>query len=154
MKAITTEDVAVLIPNTEHKNFTESNEIIEKNTTLNGELKNIEGLRRGKPFTYRMFVTNGNQLIYSKSIKPMETTEVYLGANGASTTVNLKPAETFSQAKVMGLVVGGAAGYAYAKYKKGDNKKLAMFIGIGALVGYAAAYYLDSNKSITVNQTK
>jgi len=44
----------VLIPNEEHKNFTESTEQIEKDELLTGKYVNIEGLRRGKPFTYRL----------------------------------------------------------------------------------------------------
>jgi hypothetical protein len=156
MKATTTDNVAVLMPNVEHKNFTETTDVIEKGTILNGEFKNIEGLRRGQNFTYRMFVTDDNKILYSKSIQPMETTEVYLGADQSvtATKVDLKPAETFSKVKMIALISGGAAGYAYAKYQKQDNKKVAMYIAIGALLGYATGYYIDTNKSITVQKSK
>ena len=75
MKAITVADAPILIPNLEHKNFTDSGEVIEENTIVNGNAKNIEGLRKGKPFTYKLFVTDKNQLIHLNKIKTMETTE-------------------------------------------------------------------------------
>ena len=58
IKAQVIEDAKILIPNTEHKNFTDSGEIIEEGTFVSGQVKNIEGLRRGKPFIYRLFLTN------------------------------------------------------------------------------------------------
>ena len=156
MKVVVNKDSKFLIANNEHKNFTETDELVEEGTILNGNAINVKGLRRGEPFTYRLFVTPKNEILYLNNITPMETTEVMLGADDSvsETKINLIPAETFSKVKTIGLVAGGLAGFAYAKYKKQDMKKVAMFIGLGALVGYAAAYAFDGNKKIKVTPSK
>jgi len=152
MKAVIKEDAKCLVPNKDHKNFTESKEIIEKGEPIKGNFKNIQGLRRGKPFTYKLFVTDKNQIIYQKFVEPMETTEVTLGADSqvSATQVNMRPAEAFSKVKLAGVVVGGAAGYFYARRKKASTKKLAMFIALGALAGYGAGYVIDKQRDVTV----
>ena len=48
-------DSRYLVANKDHKNFTEGSENVEQGTVLNGEPRAIEGLRRGEPFTYRLF---------------------------------------------------------------------------------------------------
>ena len=156
MKVQVIEDAKILIPNTEHKNFTDSGSIIEEGTYVSGQVKNIEGLRRGKPFVYRLFITDKNQLIHLKKIKQMGTTEVTLGADAAQTPtqINLKPAEHAKRMKFYGSVVGAVGGFAYAKYKKHDMKKVAMYIGVGALIGYATAYVFDRQKAIKVTASK
>jgi hypothetical protein len=156
MKAITTSDAPILIPNLEHKNFTDSGEVIEENTIVNGNAKNIEGLRKGKPFTYKLFVTDKNQLIHLNKIKTMETTEVTLGAdaNVSATKVDMKPAEISNKNKFIGTVVGGIAGFAFAKYKKHDVKKQAMFIAIGAVAGYVAGMLIDKRSKVTIKASK
>lgn len=156
MKVVVNKDSKILIANNEHKNFTETDQILEEGTILNGNAINVKGLRRGEPFTYRLFITPKKEILYLNNITPMNTTEVMLGADESvsSTKVNLIPAETFSRVKTIGLVAGALAGFAYAKYKKQDMKKVAMWIGAGALVGYAAAYVIDRNKSIKVTPSK
>jgi hypothetical protein len=156
MKVLVNQDSKVLIPNSEHKNFTETNEVIGKENVLSGEIKNVEGLRKGKPFTYRLFITNNNKIIYLKNITPMQTTEVTLGADSqrTDTIVNLVPAETFNKVKTMGLVLGALAGFGYCKYKKCDSKTTVMYIFGGALVGYASAYLVDRNRKGTVIASK
>lgn len=156
MKAITVADAPILIPNLEHKNFTDSGEVIEENTIVNGNAKNIEGLRKGKPFIYKLFVTDKNQLIHLNKIKTMETTEVTLGAdaNVTSTKIDMKPAEISNKNKFIGTVVGGIAGFAFAKYKKHDVKKQAMFIAIGAVAGYVAGMLIDKRSKVIVKPAK
>tara|TARA_R110000868_G_scaffold46244_2_gene152926 strand:- start:880 stop:1350 length:471 start_codon:yes stop_codon:yes gene_type:complete len=156
MKVITITDSAVLMPNKEHQNFTDSGVVIPSGNILEGESKKIDGLRRGKPFTYKIFHTNNNQFIYLNTIKPMETTEVTLGADSSqsATKVNLIPAEMYTQDKLIGVIVGGVAGFLWAKYKKHDMKRVAMYIGSGAVVGYAAAYFLDTRKNAIVKSSK
>ena len=156
MKVIVNKDSKFLIANNEHKNFTETDEIVEEGTILNGNAINVKGLRRGEPFTYRLFITPKNEMLYLNNITPMETTEVMLGADDSvsSTKVNLIPAETFSRVKTIGIVAGGLAGFVYAKYKKQDMKKVAMFIGLGALIGYATAFVVDRNRTIDVTPSK
>lgn len=156
MEAIVIEKANILVPNKEHKNFTESNEFIEKNSLLDGNAININGLRRGKPFTYRLFVTKNNDIIYLNKIKPMKATEVTLGADSTvtPTKVDLIPAEAYTKNKFTGLVVGGLAGFAWAKYKKHDMKKAAMYIGIGAVAGYVTGMLLDRRNKIIVKPSK
>jgi hypothetical protein len=105
-----------------------------------------------------MFFTDKGQIIYLNKIKPMDQrnpTEVTLGADAqvSPTRVNFIPNERFGKSKKTGLVVGAIAGFAYAKYKKHDTKKIAMYIGLGMLMGYAAAYLYD-NKNVDITASK
>jgi|688.fasta_scaffold55797_11 hypothetical protein len=156
MDAITIQDSKILIPNTEHKNFVETNSIIPKGTEISGDVKVIDGLRRGAPFTYRLFETNNKELLFLKNIEPMNTREITLGADGQTTptVVDLLPAESFNRTKKMGLVIGAIAGFGYAKYKKHDMKKVAMYIGVGAVAGYLGAYIFDWSKKVVVTPSK
>lgn len=156
MEVVVNQDSKFLTANGEHKNFTETNEYIGEGNILRGEPKNIQGLRRGEPFTYRVFVTTDKKIIYLKNVTPMQTTEVTLGADSevSSTVVNLVPAEVFNKVKTTGLVIGAVAGLAYAKYKKHDAKKVAMFIFVGSLLGYATAYVVDRQRKATVTPSK
>lgn len=156
MNVITIKDAPVLIPNEDHKNFTENGVVIPQGVELEGTKKEIHGLRRGKPFTYRLFVTKDKQFIYSNLIKPMGATEVTLGADSSQTPtkVNLVPAEYFNKLRTTGIVVGGIAGFAWAKYKKHDMKRMAMYIGLGAVIGYATAYVIDTRRNATVTKSK
>ena len=155
MKAKVLENAKVLLPNKEHKNFTETDIIIPKDTIVDGEQKMIEGLRRGEPFTYRLFVTNDNKILYLNKVEPMAT-EIMLGVDETKTptTINLIPAETFSKVKMIGIVAGGVIGYAYAKSKKMDSRKAVYASAIGAIIGYASGYIVDRRRAITVKPSK
>jgi hypothetical protein len=152
MKVLVKEDAKVLIPNNQHKNFTETNEIIPKETVLNGSEKFIEGLRRGDPFTYRLFVTENNKIIYLNNIKPMR--EVTMGADGqvSSTKINLAGAESLSRAKLIAIAIGGVAGYYYANKKGKSTRDKAIFTVGGAIAGYLVGYLIDKNKGVVVEQ--
>lgn len=156
MEAIVNKDAKVLIPNMDHKNFTETDKVIPEGTRMEGEFRNVQGLRRGKPFTYRLFIHKDGTILFQNNITPMRTTEVTLGADSSrtATTVNLRPAEMFNRTKTMGLVLGAVAGFAYAKYKKHDMKKSIKFLAIGALAGYLGGYVVDANRDVTVTQSK
>lgn len=157
MKVRVNEDAIVLIPNKAHQNFVATGKIIEEGNIIEGNYRKINGLRKGKPFTYSLFVTKDKEIIYQKSVTPMqETTEVKLGADAQTspTTVNMVPAENFSKAKMTGLVVGGLAGFAWAKYKKHDMKKAALYIGIGAVLGYVGGVVFDRNRKVKVQPSK
>ena len=41
MEAVVLENAKVLVPNKEHKNFTETNEIVPQGTTVKGEFKSM-----------------------------------------------------------------------------------------------------------------
>jgi hypothetical protein len=149
-------DTNYLIANPDHRNFTEGSETVEQDTILKGEPRAIQGLRRGEPFVYRLFITNDGKILYINNVEPMKTVEVTLGADAqrTPTTVNLIPAESFTKMKTTALVVGGIAGFAWAKYKKHDMKKVAMYIGVGALLGYVAGYVLDQSRDVVVTESK
>ena len=68
VKGTITENTMTLIPNLEHKNFTETDTIIPKGTTVEGELKEIKGKRRGDDFVYRVFVTKEGHIIFQNKI--------------------------------------------------------------------------------------
>lgn len=157
MEVKTIKDCKVLRPNKKHQNFTETEEIIEQGTYLTGKLIEVNGLRRGEPFKYRLFLTQNKKFIYLNCIEPMKATEIQLGADSAQTPtmVNLKNNEMFSQDKVIGLVAGGLLGFGYCKYKNCNPKQTTMYVFAGAALGYAAAYLMNYNKkSITVVPSK
>lgn len=156
MKVTVNKDTKFLIANSDHKNFTETDEVVESGRILEGNNRNIQGLRRGKPFMYRVFVTTDNKILYQNNITPMKATEVMLGADDSrtTTTVNLRPAEAFNRVRTYGIVIGAVAGFAYAKYKKHDMKKVAMFMALGSLAGYAGGYLVDTNRKATITQSK
>jgi hypothetical protein len=157
MIATIKEDATVLVPNKEHKNFTETSEIITKNTSVEGEFKSISGLRRGEPFSYRVFITKDGQIIYSNKVnEEMNTTEVSLGADAqrSATMVDMKPAETFKSSRVVVSLAAGLGAFVYAK-KKGKNPKQSIkYAVIGALLGYATMWAVDKTRNVTVSQSK
>jgi hypothetical protein len=153
MEAIVKQNAKVLVPNKEHKNFTETNEELPKGTIVNGEFKSIKGLRRGKPFSFRVFITDKGEIIYSNKVNEMKATEVTLGADGAvtPTRINMLPAETFKTSRVVVALAAAVGGYMYAK-KKG--KKPIKYAVIGGLAGYAAVWAFDKSKSVTVKPSR
>lgn len=153
MLAKVLENTKVLIPNPEHQNFTESDIVIPEGETVTGKIINIKGKRRGKDFIYRLFLTNQNKYIYLNKLRIMNT-EVTLGADAAQTEtkINFIPAEATSRNKFIATVLGGVAGFAYAKYKKHDMKQAAMYIGIGAVAGYIAGVILDKKQQVIVKK--
>lgn len=157
MKAVVAEDAHILIPNPTHKNFTRTNEILPKGNYVEGEVKIVEGLKRGQPFNYRLFYTDKNQIIYVKNIKPMETTEVKLGVDATKqpkgdvltfpSTSNLGPRP------IIGVLAGAAVGYAAAKYvfKKEGKTKIWFALG-GAVMGFIVGKYAQSKAPIKLKK--
>lgn len=154
MKALVKEDAKVLVPNKEHKNFTETNEEIPKGEIIYGEFKSITGMRRGKPFPYRVFITENGQIIYSNKVEEMKATEVTLGADASQTPtrVNLLPAETFKTSRVVVALAGAVGGYFYAK-KKNPTKAMTYTI-VGGVVGYLAVWAFDKSKAVVITTSK
>ena len=156
MKVNVIKDCKVLLRNKKHKNFTETDIEIKKGTVLNGKPIEVNGLRRGEPFKYRLFLTNNKEFIYLNCIENMKATEIKLGADDSQTPtfVNLKGNEMFSKNKTMGLAIGGLAGFMYSRYKKHDWKKTTMTVLGSALIGYTASYVLTKDKSINFIPSK
>jgi len=156
MIVILEQDAKVLVPNKEHKNFTETNEIIQKGSEVVGDYKSIKGLRRGEPFSYRVFITKDGQIIYSNKIKEMKSTEVLLGSDGSvtPTNINLIPAQTYRKSRYIASAVGLAAGYFYAKKKGLKGNTSIKYAVIGGLLGFAAVWVLDKSKSVIITPSK
>jgi len=161
MKVLVIDDAQILEPNTEHQNFTHTDDVIKKGEVLEGQKKLVNGKRRGKPFCYRLFITKDEDIIFNKNVKPMQTTEVKLGADGETedawlasqgavtpAVINLKPAEIFNKTKTVGIVIGGLSAYAYCKYKKSSKEKMATYIAVGALAGWITGFVIDKNREV------
>lgn len=153
-KAEIIKDAAILIPNPEHKNFTDSGRFIEKGSFVYGNPKTIKGKRKGEPFDYKVFVTDKEEIIYINNIKPMRNTQVLLGADASqSPTVVKTPSESnFGTRPVLGTIIGAVVGYYYAK--KQNPSKVMMFTGIGAVAGFAAGKYLQGNRVVLFKKSK
>src|ERR1035437_9598666 len=157
MKAIVTQDAHILTPNKEHQNFTTTNEILEAETKIEGRPTIVKGLRKGQPFDYKLFLTDKKQYIRLNKIKPKEVTEVTLGADAAqSPTVVTLPAAKhfFNKGDLIGVGIGAAVGFGYAKYKKLEHKKIAIYALIGGAIGFFVGKYVEKRKAIAVATSK
>ena len=143
-EVIVVEDTAILLPNNEHRNFTETDKMISKGTILKGDFKNIEGLRRGKPFTYRIFQDKDGIILYAKNLN-----ENKQNMNGNDSTITLPSEKKLSTNYALYSVVAGVLGFAIAK-KMGKSGKTAFVIaGISAIGGYMIAKQVNKSQPIT-----
>jgi len=157
MKVEVIQDAPVLMPNKDHQNFTTTEEVIKAGVILEGEEKRIAGLRRGQPFTYRLFLTNDKQFIYINKTKPMTTTEVTLGADAkVSPTIVDIPAtkKAITPTILIAVATGLAAGYGWSKHKSLDKKKTILFTLGAGVVGYFAGKYIEKRKGIVIKPSK
>lgn len=138
MQVLTTEDAKVLVPNQEHQNFTATDIVIPSGTTLNGEVKYVDGMRRGEPFKYKLFKTEENQYIYLNKLKPiMATTQVYLGADAQQTPtiVDVPQNKVFTTDTIIGAIAGYFIGNWYSKkYQKGNSAYYGLAGAVGGLL--------------------
>ena len=147
----------ILIPNPDHRNFTDSGNKLPSGHECKGEFIVVEGLRKGKPFQYNLFKTNKNQIIFKKFVDPMDATEITLGADAAvsPTKVEIPSTEKADRSPLVGALVGAGLGFAVAKYKKvAGVKKTAIYVIVGAVVGYATGKVIANRKKITVVKSK
>jgi len=150
MLAFVKEDTPVLIPNNDHKNFTETDLIIPSGTEVEGDYKNVNGLRRGQPFTYKLFVTKENHILYKNKIEPMAT-QVYLGADAQVTPTVVKvEKKLITTSTVVGALIGGMVGNYYAKTQGGNRN---IYMGGGAVIGFFIARFFE-NRSVAVKPSK
>ena len=151
------EDASILLPNSEHKNFTDSGEILKKGKKIVGDFKNVNGLRRGKPFNYRVFTTKKGEIIYAKYVKPMAV-EVTMGADSQVSATKIEMTNNEKKTttrKVVGAVVGGVIGYALSR--RGNPKSFTtqiMYIGGGAILGLIVGNYTNKKTGILVQKSK
>tara|TARA_R110000868_G_scaffold181220_7_gene422085 strand:- start:10546 stop:11013 length:468 start_codon:yes stop_codon:yes gene_type:complete len=150
----TISDAAILVPNKEHENFTDTGRKISANTVLKGNPTIIKGKRKGEPFDYKLFVTDKNDFIYLNKIKTMNRTEVMLGADAApSATVVKTPSDSnFGMRPVLGIIIGALAGYYLAKKKY--PAKIKMFTVGGAVAGFAVGKYIQGTGLVLFKKSK
>jgi hypothetical protein len=149
MKVRITEDAPVLIPNDSHKNFVATDKVIKANTELEGKPTRIQGLRRGKPFIYRLFIDDNGIIIYDKYTEKMQT-EVTLNAVGTEArVVTLPSAKKDRIIHAVSAVGAGVLAFAIAKKTGRANKTAFMYAGASALVGYLVASQITKHRKIT-----
>lgn len=156
MEVITLDRAEILIPNAEHGSFSGSNKFIEEGKILNGDIKLVEGKRRGKPFSYRLFKTKDNNYINLNKVN-MKAREVTLGADGtinSPTIINTTKGKVFSKIPMVGAVAGAGLGYWYCKHKAHDTKKTMLYTLFFAAAGYGIGKFIERQKAITVNPSK
>lgn len=148
----------ILIPNKEHENFTETENVIKAGTLLFGNPVTIKGKRRGEDFEYKLFKTNDNKFIHLNKINPMRTTEVTLGAdNKQSATLISIPStkKLLTKNIIISTLVGAGTGYYYsAKIKSLDKKKVLMYSVGGAIAGFLFGKWLEKQKGIVIKPSK
>lgn len=158
VRALVNKDANVLVANNEHKNFTETKEIIPKGSIIFGQIMKIQGLRRGQPFEYRLFRTNDNKLIYLNNLEIMRTTEVTLGADQSQTptVVDMKGGKkNFTAYTIGGAIAGAGLGWYFAKKMRNmESRKANMFILGGAVLGFFAGKYIEKRRPVTVKKSK
>ena len=141
----TIDNATVLVPNKEHKNFTESNEVIPISTTLVGTFKLISGLRRGKPFDYRIFTTDSGKIIYADKVSP-QPKEI----KSPNETSSVSAGNKLATNPMLYAGIGAALGYYISnRQSKEFTTKTIIYIVGGALVGYYASKTLQP-KPITL----
>lgn len=147
MKVTTLGKTPILIHNTEHRNFVETDKFIKDGTILNGDFINIIGKRKGKEFKYRLFQDKDGIIIYEKNTKPME---LISETNGETRIINLPSVKSDIRTHVIASLLAGAVSYVGAK-KMGKTTKTALMIGgVGALVGYGVASYITKKRLATI----
>ena len=150
MKVYIEKETPVLIPNPNHKNFTHAGSFVEEDSVVEGKPVQIQGRRRGRPHIYKLFqLKDGGGFIHIKNVKPMQVTEVKLGADAqkSPTVVNMKNASSKSNKKWIGAIAGAGLGFAFAKYKKYDRKKQITYAVVAGLAGFGLGYYLEGGAS-------
>jgi hypothetical protein len=147
MDVICPEKTPILIHNTDHKNFVETDKVVPAGTVLSGEYLNIIGKRKGKEFTYRIFKDKDGVIVYQNKVKPMEVT---LNANGESDKRVITFPNVQDNLMTHAVVSAGAAvlGYAVAK-RMGKANKTAFWIAAGsAFAGYVAVSMIAKQQKI------
>jgi len=145
MIVLTKENSPVLINNDLHQNFVETDKIIPKGTTLDGSFMNIQGLRRGKEFTYRIFKDKDGIIVYEKNVEPMNYSKV----EGDTRVVDMPSVKGNARTHAIVSGVSGVLAFAVAKKMGKTNKNAFIIAGVTALIGYGVASMVTSRKNIT-----
>jgi hypothetical protein len=156
MKVLVISDAYILMPNKAHENFTKTDEVVKKDTVLNGRILNIDGKRKGEDFTYRLFQTEKGNLIFQNKTKPIMNTEVSLGANGLKAATPRKteikmPSKAIDKAHIIGAVAGSVGGFFLAKKMKKTGRTPYYFAIGGAAAGYVIGRLIAGKPIIDVS---
>ena len=149
-----------LTPNKDHKNFTDSIESANVGDKLEGEFKNISGLRKGQPFVYRLFVTKNGKILYANTVEAEVPPAIEVLSN--ATANDIKPVEIMEIAndgniKYVGLILaiaGGVTGYFYGKKQNATQNTLLQYIAVGTVGAYGIYWLTNQNKSTVNKQIK
>jgi len=147
MDVVCLDKTPILIHNTEHKNFVETDKSVPKGTKMTGQFMNVIGKRKGKEFTYRLFKDEDGVIVYQNKVKPMEVT---LNATGDDETRVITFPNVQDNLKTHAIVSAGAAVIAFAVAKRmGKANKTAFWAAAGsAVVGYVAVSMIAKNQRI------
>jgi len=157
IQAIVIQNCNYLIPNKEHQNFTESNMPVSVGSTIKGEFRNVNGLRKGKPFEYRLFFTKDGKILYANCIRAENVpSEIISNADdlGTPTKINFVPAESFKFSAHLIALGGGIAGYLYGKSNNANTNNLIKFIAVGSVGAYGIYWITQKNKSTIIEPSK
>jgi hypothetical protein len=157
IQAIVIQNTNYLIPNKEHKNFTDSSEEARVGTIVMGDFKNINGLRKGKPFEYRLFISKNGKILYANSVKAENVpSEILSSADNLQSTslAEFNSDNKFDYTANIAVLVGGIAGYFYGKKQNKTGNNLIKYIAIGAVGAYAIYWVIDKNKSTKIKPSK
>ena len=149
MLVVTKENSPILINNDEHKNFVETDKILPKGTILEGEYKNIKGLRRGKEFMYRLFIDNDGIIIYEKNVEPMMKKS---NADGETRIIDMPSVNSRTITTALISAGAGVVAFAVAKRMQTSNKRAFMIAGVTALIGYGLATYMRNSDPVTYSK--
>lgn len=154
IQAIVIQNTNYLIPNKEHKNFTDSSEEARVGTIVMGDFKNINGLRKGKPFEYRLFISKNGKILYANSVKAENVpSEILSSADNLQSTslAEFNSTDNFDLIANLAVLAGGIAGYYYGKKQNEAGKNLIKYIAVGAVGAYGIYWIIGKNKT-TIKQ--
>ena len=157
IQAIIIQNTNYLIPNKEHKNFTDSTEKARVGGVITGEFRNVNGLRKGKPFEYRLFFTRDGKILYANHVKANNVaSEILSGADNSltPTKIDLIPAENFKFTAHIIAFAGGVIGYMYGKKQNATGVNLLKYTAVGAVGAYSIYWLIDKNKSTIIKSSK
>ena len=149
-QAIVIQNTNYLIPNKDHKNFTDSSYEARVGAILMGKFQNINGLRKGKPFEYRLFITNNGRILYANCVKAENVpSEILSNADNIQSTSlsEYNSADSFDYMANVAVFIGGIAGYFYGKKQNETGKNLIKYIAVGAVGAYAIYWLVEKNKT-------
>lgn len=157
IQAIISKDTNYLIPNKEHKNFTDSNEQVNEGSEVFGDFKIVSGLRKGKPFEYRLFFTKNGKILYANCVRAENVpSQIISNADNlaAPTKIDLKPSESINYTPYIIAYAGGLLGYLYGQKQKATGANLLKFTAVGAVGAYGIYRLVNSNKSTNTKPSK